>query len=91
MAIATVNQNHKFNKAIQLLGKAAEKKKAEIAGNLNHFKDAAEKAMEQGGKKIKKAALTVDKTVHKNPWATIGGVAGSALVLGFMLGRLKKK
>ena len=91
MATVTINHNHKFNKAIQLLGKAAEKKKAEIAGNLNRFKDAAEEALQESGKKIKKTALTVNKTVKKNPWAYIGGVAAGAMILGFILGKTNRK
>ena len=91
MAMATVNQNHKFNKAMQLLGKAAGKKKAEIAENLNRFKSSATEALEESGKKIKKTAVAVDKTVRRNPWAYIGSVAAGALILGFCLGKVKRK
>ena len=35
----------------------------------------------------KRAASTVDDSVHENPWPWIGGTAVVALVLGFLLGR----
>ena len=35
----------------------------------------------------KKAASTVNDSVHKHPWPYIGSVALGALILGFLLGR----
>ncbi len=43
-----------------------------------------------GKEKAQQIAHDVDASVHKNPWAFIGGAALGALILGYMLGRSKK-
>ncbi len=49
--------------------------------------EAAKKAGEVTWEKSKEAAAVVDENVRKNPWYYIGGVAVSALLLGYILGR----
>ena len=90
MTTNTMN-NHKINKALNLLGKAAEEKKDELRQSLHRFKKVAEKTVAESGLKIKKTAIVADKSVKKNPWAYIGGAVAGALALGFMLGKIKKK
>lgn len=49
--------------------------------------EAAKKAGEVTVEKSKEAAAAVDESVRKYPWYYIGGVAVSALLLGYILGR----
>ncbi len=91
MTTNTMNHNHKINKALSLLGEAAEEKKDELRQSIHRFKKVAEKTVAEGGVKIKKTAIVANKSVKKNPWAYIGGVAAGALALGFMLGKIKKQ
>ncbi len=90
MATNVANHNHKINKALSLLGEAAEEKKDELQQSLHRFKKVAEKTVTESGVKIRKTAIEADKNVKKNPWAYIGGMAAGALALGFMLGKIKK-
>jgi ElaB/YqjD/DUF883 family membrane-anchored ribosome-binding protein len=39
--------------------------------------------------KTKMTATAVDKSVHRNPWAYIGGAAAAGLVLGLLIGHRK--
>ena len=91
MTTNTMNHNHKINKALSLLGEAAEGKKDELRQSLHRFKKAAEKSVAESGVKIKRTAIVADKSVKKNPWAYIGGAVAGALAFGFILGKIKKK
>lgn len=47
---------------------------------------------EQGTEAADKAKMTataVDKSVHRNPWAYVGGAAATGFVLGLLIGRRK--
>jgi len=47
---------------------------------------------EQGMEAADKARMTataVDKSVHSNPWAYVGGAAATGFVLGLLIGRRK--
>lgn len=46
--------------------------------------------LEQGKEKIKVAADVVDKSVHNNPWAYVGGAAAVSLLVGFILGHSRR-
>ena len=71
-----VETEHSF---IQSLAEA----KAHAAEAAAHAKDVAvDKACE--------VARGVDKNVHQNPWAYIGGTAAIGLLLGYILGRNRK-
>lgn len=39
--------------------------------------------------KARTAATTVDKSVHRNPWAYVGGAAATGFLLGVLIGRRK--
>lgn len=42
---------------------------------------------EVGGEKVKHAATQVDDNIHHHPWAYLGGIAVSSLLLGYILGK----
>ena len=85
--------NKKIDAALALLNEAAQEKKEEfqklISERYAEFRETAENVMEEGGKKVKAAADTVDKEVHTNPWRYIGGIAAGALLAGYLFGRRK--
>ena len=91
MTMQTISQNHKISKALNLLGEAAQEKKAELRHNIQRFGKVAQKAVSEGGVKIKKTVISADKNVRSNPWAYIGSVAAGMLALGFLLGKINKK
>ena len=55
-----------------------------------HAIDAAAHAKDVGLEKAREVAGDVDKHVHRNPWAYIGGAAVVSLLLGYILGRSRK-
>jgi ElaB/YqjD/DUF883 family membrane-anchored ribosome-binding protein len=55
-----------------------------------HAIEAAAHAKEVGVEKAKELAGDVDASVHRNPWAYIGGTAVIGLLLGYVLGRDRK-
>jgi ElaB/YqjD/DUF883 family membrane-anchored ribosome-binding protein len=55
-----------------------------------HAVEAAVHAKEVGVEKAKEIASEVDVSVHRNPWAYIGGTAVIGLLLGYVLGRDRK-
>ncbi len=91
MSMTTLNHNKKLSQALQILNDAAREKKEEIQENIVKFRKTAQKAINQSGQKIKRAASDVDAQVHKNPWVYIGSVAAGAVLLGFLLGKSRKK
>ena len=95
----SANHNGKINEALELLNNAAQHKKDEILKLVTNkyadFREAIESTKETAGEviregqvKARKAAREVDKNVRKNPWAFIGAAAGTALLLGFILGKV---
>ena len=91
MSIVAMNGNRKMNKAIEQLNKAVQDKKSEIKENLEHLKKTAQRSLEDTKENIVEAATNVDKNVHDNAWAYIGGAAACALLAGFIAGRFSKK
>ena len=67
--------------------------KDSIAQTINYATqravDAATHAREIAEAKAKEYAATVDKSVHANPWAYIGGAATVGILVGYILGRNK--
>jgi ElaB/YqjD/DUF883 family membrane-anchored ribosome-binding protein len=55
-----------------------------------HAAAAAVHAKEASVEKARELAGDVDKNVHRNPWAYIGGTAVISLLLGYILGRNPK-
>ena len=57
---------------------------------IAHAQRIAKEAIIKGKEKAKETALKVDKHVHENPWAYIGGVAAVSIFLGYLLGSKRK-
>ena len=91
MSIVAMNGSRKMTKVLDQLNKAVQDKKSEIEQNLAQFKKITERKLEDAKETIVETAASVDKEVHANPWAYIGGAAAFALLAGFITGRLTKK
>jgi hypothetical protein len=91
----------KIDEALELLEKAAQKKKKELHrlindkypgiknifqdGILDQLKDITVKTIEAGEDKIKEVEGELEKKLKDNPWPFMAGVAISCLLLGFIL------
>lgn len=98
-------EDKRINEALELLNAVARDNAAELqAAMKNKYADlssvvstftdqmksrAAEK-FEAGKQKVVDVATDIDKSVHKNPWAYIGGAAAAAMVFGFLLGKSRR-
>lgn len=95
----------RINEALELLNAVARDKKAELQAALEgrysdlsallgtfseEVKAQASETYEAGRKKVEEVAGDIDRSVHRSPYAYIGGAALIALVFGFMLGRSRK-
>jgi ElaB/YqjD/DUF883 family membrane-anchored ribosome-binding protein len=77
--------NEKIQQAMELLKEAAREKQVEFSHLLKNIYADAKDAQGRAVEKVKTVAGDVDKTVHKNPWAFIGGAALTGLVVGFLM------
>ena len=68
---------------------ALQEKVEEGVEGFEEFKEKAADAIHDGRVRAKKVVRETDKEVHKNPWKYIGIAVGSALLLGFIMGRSK--
>lgn len=93
-----------LHQALAHLNEAAKESREEIQKlvnerytNLKHaFSGAAQASAgwvkEQGAEVADRAKMTataVDKSVHRNPWAYVGGAAATGFVIGLLVGRRK--
>ena len=98
-------EDKRINEALELLNTVARDKKAELQAAMENkytdlssvvsaftdqMKNRATEKFEAGKQKVVDVASYIDKSVHKNPWAYIGGAAAAALVFGFLLGRSRR-
>jgi ElaB/YqjD/DUF883 family membrane-anchored ribosome-binding protein len=95
----------RINEALELLNAAARDKKAELQAAMadkytdlssvfgsftDQMKQRAASTYEAGRQKVVDVATDIDKSVHRNPWAYVGGAAAVSLVIGFLLGRSRR-
>ena len=95
----------RINEALELLNAVARDKKSELQAAMEgkytdlssvvsafagQMKNRATEKFEAGKQKVVDVATDIDKSVHKNPWAYVGGAAAVALVCGFMLGSSRR-
>ena len=98
-------EDKRINEALELLNAVAREKKTELQSAMENkytdllsvvntftsqLKDQATEKYEAGKQKVVDVATDIDKSVHKNPWAYIGGTAAAALLFGFLLGRSRR-
>jgi ElaB/YqjD/DUF883 family membrane-anchored ribosome-binding protein len=95
----------RINEALELLNAVARDKKAELQAAMeskytdlssvvseftDKMKNRAVEKFESGKEKVVDVATDINKSVHKNPWAYIGGAAAASLIFGFLLGRSRR-
>ena len=100
----TAASTESLHEALGHLNEAAKESREEIQKLVNEkytnlkstFTGAAHASAdwvkEQGTEAADRAKLTavaVDKSVHRNPWAYVGGAAATGFVLGLLIGRRK--
>ena len=98
-------EDKRINEALELLNSVAREKKAELKSAMENkytdltslmaafsdqVKSRATDKYEAGRQKVVDVAGDIDGSVHRNPWAYIGGTAAAALLLGFLLGRSRR-
>ena len=76
----------KYSEIRELLEEAIKHQK----NNFDQARRVAEDWAGDGGDGVRAAVEDLDDKVHENPWPYIGGVAASALLLGFLLGSSSK-
>jgi ElaB/YqjD/DUF883 family membrane-anchored ribosome-binding protein len=96
--------NESLHEALAHLNEAAKESREEIRKLVNEkytdlrdtlagaAQSSAGWVKEQGAEAVDKTKMTataVDKSVHRNPWAYVGGAAAAGLVLGLLIGRHK--
>lgn len=71
----------------EAIGHAGGNMKEQVESLKKKVTEGAMHVREVGGEKCKEIAKNVDDQVRQHPWPFIGGVAVSALLLGYILGR----
>lgn len=98
-------EDKRINEALELLNAVARDKKSELQAAIadkyadlsevvgafaDRVKHQAAEKYEAGKQKAVDVAGDIDKSVHKNPWAYIGGAAVAGLLFGLLLGRSRR-
>ncbi len=98
-------EDKRINEALELLNAVARDKKAELQAAMENkytdlssvvsafadqMKNRATEQFESGKQKMVDVATDINNSVHRNPWAYIGGAAAAAMLFGFLLGRSRK-
>jgi ElaB/YqjD/DUF883 family membrane-anchored ribosome-binding protein len=98
-------EDKRINEALELLNAVARDKKADLQAAMEDkytdlssvvsaftqkMRDQATDKFQAGKQKVVEVAGNVDRNVHQNPWAYIGGAAAVGLVFGFLLGRSRR-
>jgi len=95
----------RINEALELLNAVAHDRKADLEAAVkdkytdftslvsalgDQAKNRATEKYHAGKQRVVDAAGDIDETVHRNPWAFIGGAALTGLLLGLLLGRSRR-
>lgn len=98
-------EDKRINEALELLNAVARDRKSELEAAVRdkyadfkslvsalgaEAKSRAVDKVEAGKQKAVDVAKDVDESVHRNPWAFIGGAALTGLLLGLLLGRSRR-
>lgn len=98
-------EDKRINEALELLNAVARDNKTELKSAIEskytdlasvvgqfatQIKHRATDTYEAGRQKVVGAATDIDTSVHRSPWAYIGGASAVALVSGFLLGRSRR-
>jgi ElaB/YqjD/DUF883 family membrane-anchored ribosome-binding protein len=99
-------EDKRINEALELLNAVARDKKADLQAAIENkytdlssvmsaftdqMKMRATEKLETGKQKVVDVASDINSSVHRNPWAYIGGTAAAALLFGFILGRSRRE
>lgn len=98
-------EDKRINEALELLNAVARDRKSELEAAVQdkyadfkslmsvlgeRARSRVEDKLETGKNMIVDAAGDVDRRVHRNPWAYVGGAAAVGLLLGLLLSRSRR-
>ncbi len=98
-------EDKRINEALELLNAVARDKKSELEEAMHNkysdlkslvgelggqVKSRAAERFEAGKQKVVDVAGDIDESVHRNPWAYIGGAVVAGLLLGLLVGRSRR-
>lgn len=98
-------EDARINEALDILNAVAKDKKAELQAAMQHkyadlssvvaafsgqVKTQAAETYQAGKQKVEAAAGDIDQSVHRNPYAYIGGAALVGLLFGLLVSRSRK-
>jgi ElaB/YqjD/DUF883 family membrane-anchored ribosome-binding protein len=104
--MAKTHDEARIRDALDILNQVAEEEKERLQAMLSERYDALKefladaqegaarrlsRAYKDGKEKVTEMAGDVDKSVHSNPWAYIGGAAALGLLVGIALGRNNRR
>lgn len=58
-----------------------------VAGSVQHATESAREMKDKGEERIRETTRAVDECVRDEPWKAMGIAAGTALLVGFIMGR----
>lgn len=83
----------RFNKEFRDLGSGLAEMVPQMKDAVKRVGNEAKRKMvgmtQEGIERSKELAEAVDRQVHRNPWAILGGVLIGSLLLGFLMGRMR--
>jgi len=95
----------RISEALELLNAVARDKKSELEAAMHdkyndlkslvgtlggQVRTRAAERFEVGKQKVVDVASDIDESVHRNPWAYIGGAVIAGLLLGLLIGRSRR-